>query len=46
MSETTTRRVIDALYDAYLAGDQSAMLALMADDVEVRFLGQVQLRGL
>jgi ketosteroid isomerase-like protein len=46
MSEATTRRVIDALYEAYLEGDQPAMLALMADDVEVRFLGQVSLRGI
>ncbi len=45
VSETDTRRVVDALYDAYLAGDGEGMLALMAHDVEVRFLGQVDLRG-
>jgi ketosteroid isomerase-like protein len=46
MSEADTARVIDSLYQAYLAGDQAAMLALMHDDVEVRFLGQVSLRGI
>lgn len=46
MSEADTRRVVDALYDeGYLVGDQEAMLALMSDDVEVRFLGQVLVRG-
>ncbi len=46
MSEADTRRVIDALYEAYLAGDQEGMLALMDADVAVRFLGQVSLRGI
>ena len=46
MSEAETRIVIDGLYDAYLAGDQAAMLALMSDDVEVRFLGQALVRGI
>jgi ketosteroid isomerase-like protein len=32
------RSVVDALYEAYLAGDGEGMLAQMADDVEVRFL--------
>lgn len=41
-----TRRVVDALYEAYLAGDQEGMLAQMADDVEVRFLAQGTFRGL
>jgi ketosteroid isomerase-like protein len=35
-----TREVVDALYAAYLAGDGEGMIALMADDVEVTFLGQ------
>ena len=47
MSEADTRRVVDALYDeGYLVGDQAAMLALMSDDIEVRFLGQVLVHGI
>lgn len=45
MSESETRRVVDALYEAYLAGDRDAMLAQMAQDVDVRFLGQGRFRG-
>jgi ketosteroid isomerase-like protein len=41
-----TGRVVDALYAAYLAGDSEGMLAQMADDVEVRFLGQGTFHGL
>jgi ketosteroid isomerase-like protein len=37
--------VAEALYRAFLAGDKDAMLALMHDDVRVRFLGQVDLTG-
>jgi ketosteroid isomerase-like protein len=44
--ERETRRVAEALYEAYAAGDLEAMLALMAEDVEVRFLAQAKLRGL
>ena len=44
--EADTRRVVDALYTAFLAGDAEGMLALMADDVEVRFLGQATVHGL
>jgi uncharacterized protein (TIGR02246 family) len=43
--EEGTRRTVDALYAAFLAGDPEGMLALMADDVEVRFLGQGTFRG-
>src|SRR5436190_14157143 len=46
MNEADTRRVVDALYDAYLAGNGEGMLAQMADDVEVRFLGQGTFHGL
>lgn len=46
MSESETRRVVDALYAAFLAGDGEGMIAQMHDDVEVRFLGQVRLRGI
>lgn len=46
MSESETRRVVHELYAAYLAGDEEAMLALMDEDVEVRFLGQGTFRGL
>jgi len=45
-ADEETRRVVDALYAAYLAGDGEAMLAQMADTVEVRFLGQGTFRGL
>ena len=45
MSESETRQVVDALYDAFLAGDAEGMLAQMADDVEVRFLGQGVFHG-
>lgn len=41
-----TRRVVDALYAAFLSGDGEGMLALMADDVEVTFLGQGTFHGL
>jgi ketosteroid isomerase-like protein len=44
--EPETRRVIDALYEAFLAGDSEGMLAQMSDDVEVRFLAQGTFRGL
>lgn len=42
---STTRAVAEALYRAFLAGDSDGMLALMHNDVEVRFLGQANLRG-
>ena len=41
-----TRQVVDDLYDAYLARDQEAMLALMSPKVSVRFLGRVDLEGI
>ena len=41
-----TRQVVDRLYDAYLARDQEAMLALMSPKVSVRFLGRVDLEGI
>jgi len=40
-----TREVAESLYRAFLSGDAAGMLALMADDVEVRFLGQAELHG-
>lgn len=42
---TDTRAVAEALYAAFLAGDKDGMLAVLDDDVEVSFLGQVQVRG-
>ena len=42
----STREVVDALYAAFLAGDGDGMIALMADDVEVTFLGQGTFRGI
>jgi ketosteroid isomerase-like protein len=41
----TTSEVTDALYAAFLAGDKEGMLAVMHDDVEVRFLGQAEVHG-
>jgi ketosteroid isomerase-like protein len=41
-----TRRVVDALYQAFLAGDPEGMIAQMADDVEVTFLGQGTFHGI
>ena len=40
------REVVDALYRAFLAGDGEGMIALMADDVEVTFLGQGTFHGI
>lgn len=40
-----TERALDSLYGAFFAGDAAGMAAMLADDVEVRFLGQVRLRG-
>lgn len=40
-----TREVAESMYRAFLAGDKDGMLALMAEDVAVRFLGQVEVRG-
>jgi ketosteroid isomerase-like protein len=46
MSARDTRSVVNALYEAFLSGDQEGMLGLMADDVEVRFLGQGTFHGI
>jgi ketosteroid isomerase-like protein len=42
----STREVVEKLYEAYLAGDSEGMIALMADDVEVTFLGQGTFHGI
>lgn len=44
--EAETRRVVDALYAAFLSGDGEGMLAQMSADVEVRFLAQGTFNGL
>lgn len=44
--ESETRRVVDELYGAFLRGDPEGMLATFDDDVEFRFLGQVDGRGM
>jgi len=44
--DAETRRVVDALYAAFLSGDGEGMIATMADDVEVTFLGQGTFRGI
>ncbi|MFC7550893.1 nuclear transport factor 2 family protein [Plantactinospora sp. GCM10030261] len=41
----STDEVARALYAAFLGGDADGMLALMHEDVHVRFLGQAELRG-
>ncbi len=46
VSDRDTRQVIEALYNAFLAGDAHGMLELMSGDVEVRFLGRADLRGI
>lgn len=46
MSESETRRVAEALYRAFLAGDGEGMIAQMAEDVDVRFLGMAHVRGI
>jgi uncharacterized protein (TIGR02246 family) len=42
----STQDVVDKLYAAFLAGDGEGMIALMADDVEVTFLGQGTFHGI
>jgi len=44
--ETETRRVVNDLYAAFLRGDPEGMLATFDDDIEFRFLGQVEARGM
>lgn len=41
-----TRRVVDELYEAFLRGDPEGMLATFADDIEFRFLGQIEATGI
>jgi len=45
-SSEATRGVVESLYRAYLAGDPEGMLALLAEDVSVRFLAQADVRGI
>jgi ketosteroid isomerase-like protein len=42
----STETVLDRLYEAFFAGDPDGMTDLMHPEVEVRFLGQVRLKGL
>ena len=46
MGTEETRRVVNQLYDAYLAGDPERMLATFSDTVAIRFLGQVDVSGI
>lgn len=41
----TTQEVVEAMYAAFLGGDKDGMLAVMHEDVEVRFLGQTHVQG-
>lgn len=43
--EQETKRIVDALYEAYFDGDAEAMVNLMSDDVWIRFLGREDFRG-
>lgn len=43
--DNDTRGVVDSFYAAFLAGDANGMLALLSEDVDVRFLGQTHLHG-
>jgi ketosteroid isomerase-like protein len=45
-ADAETKRVVDALYAAFLGGDGEGMIAQMADDVEVTFLGQGTFHGI
>lgn len=45
-SQRQTRDVVDRLYGAFLAGDAEGMVDLLSDDVSLRFLGQVDARGI
>lgn len=45
-AETRVSAVVDALYRAYFAGDTEGMLATMAEDVDVRFLGRPAASGI
>lgn len=42
----STGAIVDALYDAFSRGDSDGMLALFADDISLRFLGQADLAGI
>ncbi len=42
---TGTEHIVRDLYRAFLSGDKDGMLALMHEDVDVRFLGQAHLCG-
>jgi len=46
MGSKETRRVVDRLYEGFLRGDPEAMLATFSDDIAIRFLGQVDTRGI
>lgn len=46
MDVEQTRRVVDELYQAFLRGDPDGMLATFADDIEFRFLGQIEATGI
>ncbi len=46
MGNEETRRVVDQLYEAFLRGDPEGMLATFSDDIAIRFLGQVDARGI
>jgi ketosteroid isomerase-like protein len=44
--EANTRHVVDAVYEAYFAGDAEGMLQQMTNEIEVRFLGRGTYRGI
>ncbi len=46
MNKQAVSSALDALYSAYLDGDTEGMLATMADDVALRFLGRPPADGI
>ncbi|HAQ24077.1 MAG: hypothetical protein CL459_00860 [Acidimicrobiaceae bacterium] len=42
----TTKDVVEDFYAAFLRGDADAMLSMMSETVEVRFLAQADLKGI
>jgi ketosteroid isomerase-like protein len=46
VEDQSVAAVVAELYEAYFDGDTEGMLATMADDVSVRFLGRPQVDGI
>jgi len=46
MGSEETQRVVDELYGAFVRGEPEGMLATFADDIQFRFLGQIEATGI